>query len=114
MKKIFLLSLITLIFSINGASATELVIPELPVIDLGGIGNTIDNSVIPDASINNSVIDSTNTQLDPVDTTPLETPDTEDTSPSESSSANNFLIWGGIIVLGAGGLYLYLSKRDRY
>lgn len=111
MKKIFLLVLITLIFTVNGVTATGLVIPNLDIPDLGDIGNIVDNSIIPDTSIDNI----TDTQLDdPIDTSIPETSNTEDTSIPTSSFPNNFLILGGIIVISAGGLYLYLAKKNRY
>ena len=117
MKKIFALSLITLIFTINGACATSLSIPELP--NLGDLGNTIDNStdnsIISDAFPNDN-INNTNTPIDPLNTSQPEIsiPEAATASPLKTPSANNFWIWGGIIVVIAGGLYLYLSRRDQY
>lgn len=117
MKKMFLLSLVALILTASGVYATSLSIPELPNLeDLGNIiNNSTDNSIIPDAFSNNNIND-TDTSIDPLNTSQPEIsiPEPVVTDPSETPSANNFWIWGGIIVVIAGGLYLYLSKRDRY
>jgi len=117
MKKMFLLSLVALMLTASGVYATSLSIPELP--NLGDLGNTIDNStdnsIISDAFSNNNIND-TDTPINPLNTSQPEIsiPEFATVPSSETPSANNFWIWGGIIVVIAGGLYLYLSRRDRY
>ncbi len=110
MKKIIALSLMTLLFTITSASAQPLTIPDLPIPDLGDLGGLADNSVI---SLPNDEADSpTDNTIDDVTTQPETL--TSETQTEQPASTTSFLLWGGIIVVLAGGLYLYLAKKDKY
>lgn len=122
MKKILILSLLILLFNINGTyAAVELSIPGFPDPDLEDINNTVEepteDPIARDLPVDFPAdeLDETDTSLEPTNTTEQEaiTSHASDAT-TENSFTSNYLLWGGIIVVIAGGLYLYLSKKDKY